>query len=456
MKKFYSLLLALAACSISAFALDGALTGHFTINADGGQIIFSQGNLQYQASTQTWRFAENQYDTIGSANANISDTYDGWIDLFGWGTGNNPTLSSTNDADYSTFTDWGVNAISNGGQTADIWHTLSAYEWRYLFLTRENAAALFGLGSVNGVKGLILLPDTWIQPEGTTFNNAKTTGFVNQGSYYSNNTTDHFNDNIYTAGQWQIMQENGAVFLPASGRRNGKSMYTDDLGYYWTSDEDAYEYGTEGLDMFFRDNLIRPMHSIGNSSGASVRLVRQVANTNLLDEQIAVSCSFYKASAEAFEESNDSTFADIAAWLLPYIEEAEAVRNNPDATQEEIDAAAEKMYYKGIQVSSYATIYIEYYLGYKKQGYDEVAEDFWTAVQPAIAVFQQDEVTLEELEAAVQIVEEAVAAAEYAIEHLDVEQVHSDQVQCTKVLREGKFFILRGEKTFTLQGQELK
>lgn len=47
----------------------------------------SPGNLQYQASTGIWRFAEHQYDYIGSGNENISTSYSGWIDLFGWGTG---------------------------------------------------------------------------------------------------------------------------------------------------------------------------------------------------------------------------------------------------------------------------------------------------------------------------------------------------------------------------------
>ena len=50
------------------------------------QVRFSQGNLQYQASTNTWRFAETQYSIVGNANENISSSYSGWIDLFGRGT----------------------------------------------------------------------------------------------------------------------------------------------------------------------------------------------------------------------------------------------------------------------------------------------------------------------------------------------------------------------------------
>ena len=37
-----------------------------------------------------------------------------------------------------------------------------------------------------------------------------------------------------------------------------------------------------------------------------------------------------------------------------------------------------------------------------------------------------------------------------------IEDVLSDQVQNTKILRNGQIFILRGDKTYTLQGQEVK
>ena len=37
-----------------------------------------------------------------------------------------------------------------------------------------------------------------------------------------------------------------------------------------------------------------------------------------------------------------------------------------------------------------------------------------------------------------------------------IEDVLSDQVQCTKVIRDGKMYIIRGDKTYTLTGQEVK
>ena len=174
-----SLLLALLAGVGTMFATEGALSGYFSVG-ESTRICFSQGNLQYQASTDTWRFAENQYDMIGNDNANISASYSGWIDHFGWGTGNNPTLSSQDDNDYKTNTDWGTNAISNGGNEANLWRTLTKDEWVYLFYTRTNAANLFGLGSVNGVNGTIILPDNWVTPEGASFTASTTQGLTDQ------------------------------------------------------------------------------------------------------------------------------------------------------------------------------------------------------------------------------------------------------------------------------------
>ena len=52
-----------------ASSIPGTLPGLFTINVSGEKVVFSQGNLQYQASTNTWRFAEHQYDYIGKAQA---------------------------------------------------------------------------------------------------------------------------------------------------------------------------------------------------------------------------------------------------------------------------------------------------------------------------------------------------------------------------------------------------
>ncbi len=233
----------------------GVLPGLFTINDDGDQVRFSMGNLQYQASTQTWRFAEHQYDFVGVDNSNISTTYSGWIDLFGWGTGNNPTLSSTNSVDYGTFIDWGNNAISNGGNTVNQWHTLTPSEWQYLFNNHQ-----YGIGNINGVGGVILLPDSWTLPTGCSF----TFGFASNNFGWTHNN--------YTLAQWEQMEGAGAVFLPAAGIRDGTYVLgTGSNGVYWSSTPNS-ESSANLLD-FSSDYLYTMTYGL-RCYGFSVRLVQ--------------------------------------------------------------------------------------------------------------------------------------------------------------------------------------
>ncbi|MCR5454629.1 MAG: InlB B-repeat-containing protein, partial [Bacteroidales bacterium] len=228
-----------------------ALPGAFTVSADGKQVQFASGNLQYKPSTKTWRFAPTQTDTIGFFNWNIADvTYDGWIDLFGWGTGDSPNRFSMDNSDYTTFSEWGKN-IGDGA-----WYTLSIDEWSYIFFTRNNASKKRSFASVNGVKGYILLPDAFTFPAGLNFNYMTLT----------------FNE--YTADQWSKMEDAGAVFLPAAGFRSGSSVgLVGTHGYYWSStpyndrfafkiyfETNSYTYSTDGAFEYY--------------DGFSVRLVR--------------------------------------------------------------------------------------------------------------------------------------------------------------------------------------
>ena len=240
-------------------SVDGMLPGAFSVSATQ-QVHFSQGNLQYQASTNTWRFAEHQYDYVGSANSNINSTYSGWIDLFGWGTGNNPTLASINYRDYSTFVDWGSNAIINGGNAANQWRTLTQSEWDYLFNSRTNASSKWGTGIINGVSGLIILPDSWTLPSGCSF----TAGFANSYGDWTHNS--------YILAQWAEMEAAGAVFLPAAGNRIGIGVESvGDRGYYWSSspDDEVIAYF-----MNFYSNYLNAANYGSRSSGFSVRPVQ--------------------------------------------------------------------------------------------------------------------------------------------------------------------------------------
>ena len=261
--------------SISPILPYGALPGLFSVSATQ-QVFFSQGNLQYQASTDTWRFAEHQYDYVGtqtadgdgyhggnvsgSDNRNISSTYSGWIDLFGWGTGSNPTLSSSNREDYGTFVDWGCNSISNGGNTANRWRTLTADEWYYLLNTRTDALSKKGRGNINGVGGLILLPDSWTLPSECSFTSEYATYDVG------------WTRNSYTLAQWSQMEAAGAVFLPAAGDRIGTNVYrVGHGGYYWASSPGSENHA---YNMFFNRYDLYATYNSNRYLGFSVRPVQ--------------------------------------------------------------------------------------------------------------------------------------------------------------------------------------
>ncbi len=165
--------------------LAGQLNGVFSVSVNT-QVKFSQGNLQYRASTNTWKMADNQWDYIGADNSNISSSYSGWIDLFGWGTSGynhgancyQPWSTSTSYNDYHVYgsdtynlydqtgqADWGSNAISNGGNQENCgWRTLTRDEWNYVFRTRTmvNGGPRYTVGRrVEGVLGVVVYPDNY-------------------------------------------------------------------------------------------------------------------------------------------------------------------------------------------------------------------------------------------------------------------------------------------------------
>lgn len=264
---------------------EGAIKSKFTINAAGNQVYFSKGNLQYQASTGTWRFAEHQGDKIGNDNSNISSSYSGWIDLFGWGTsgwnngniyyqpydyetsgnasigqGYGPTDGVNYDYDLSgTYAnaDWGVyNAISNGGNQPGLWRTLAANEWSYIFVTRETPSGIrFAKANVYGYgNGIIILPDNW---DPSVYALSET-----------NNGTGTFSDNVIGEYGWSQMEANGAVFLPAAGRRSGTTIeYLGEEYHYWSISTGDYN------NQVYSMSIVSTPYSYYRYKGLPVRLV---------------------------------------------------------------------------------------------------------------------------------------------------------------------------------------
>ena len=242
---------------------EGSLSGVFSVGG-GKTVRFSQGNLQYQASTDIWRFAEQQYDCIGNSNSNINLFYQGWVDLFGWGTsGYNDVKPWLIDYDMDAISitgtkyDWGLNnAISNGGNRAGLWHLLTIDQWEYI-VNRRNGSR-FAKATIGNVRGLWLLPDGW-----STATYALNAIIDADGGYESNyiSTTD-----------WSdLLEANGVVFLPCAGIREGTTVnYVNGFGRYWSS-----TYIEKARSLYFHQSDIRP-EGADYHWGLAVRLVQDV------------------------------------------------------------------------------------------------------------------------------------------------------------------------------------
>ena len=288
MRKIFFFLAAIV--SLNLMATEGALNGRFTIDSEGHLIVFSKGNLQYVG---TWQFAEHQWDTIGAGQA------DDHRDLFGWGTGDAPNKVSREYNDYATFTDWGVNPITNGGNEANLWRTLTGDEWNYLFYTRENAATLFALGSVNGQNGLILLPDNWELPDGASFTASTTQGLADQGTYYYDKDNAHFTDNTYTTAQWEVMETAGAVFLPAAGVMGllGAGVFSKNSSYYWSATATAM--GDRAYYFSFASYILEPHGYSNKYTLQAVRLVQAaIPFASVVSAPTAIEGLIYNGSAQ--------------------------------------------------------------------------------------------------------------------------------------------------------------
>ena len=280
---------------------EGALNGVFSVSADK-KVRFAKGNLQYTQSTQTWSFAEHQYDIIGTDNVKGGEVTinifngkvlgyekDGTaladkIDLFGWsgstGSAKWGVSTSTDYTDYSgDFADWGTNV--GDGKT---WYTLSNDEWEYVLWGRTNASKLKCAARINlndegtdTINGVILLPDDWTCPAGVILK----LGFAKEAS-----TQDFADYQQISLSAWQQLENAGAVFFPAAGYRLGLDMSNVQYnGLYWSatpvetdnSDDNPYEplEDTHSCIAGFYSHIANASTDF-RTSGNAVRLVTNV------------------------------------------------------------------------------------------------------------------------------------------------------------------------------------
>ena len=308
--------------------------------AEDKQVTFSPGNLQYTQSTNTWSFAENQYDYIGTDNvtgdsvstdATYGDPKSGTaladkVDLFGWSTNatNFGVSASTDYSQYSgTFVDWGANQI--GTDASDTWYTLSKAQWEYLLNKRANASSLRGIAQVKGVNGLIVLPDNWTCPEGVTFRPAM----------HTHSGVDYYAEvQSFTSVQWLRMEAAGAVFLAATGYRVGSLVANvQSSGYYWSTTE-VNENGA----YFFR--IDANALNTGGSNRNEARAVRLVKDVRPYNKNLLVNPSCDENNSDGWSVNGPCTTEE-GCWQTSYsltsIEQTVDLLAN-GFTEEELDA----------------------------------------------------------------------------------------------------------------------
>ncbi len=238
----------------------------FSVSANT-QVCFSRGYTQYNINTHNWRFAPRQWSFLYQSAPNYNSlsnhfSFDndhpnttGWIEYFGWATGDDPTRGQTAAAMAPNLTfnnrdltgnlrnrDWGVN-FTNTGAT---WFTPSQSEYHYVFKDRTSTTMndgvmgahtyKFGWATINyssgnswgesnnwngPVYGVILIPDG-VNPK--RFSQEKGAKRLSLSEFKSNeeamgdaNNNKYRNDNIYTQEQFEYLEAHGCIFFPCIG-----------------------------------------------------------------------------------------------------------------------------------------------------------------------------------------------------------------------------------------------
>lgn len=269
----------------------GAINGLFSVSANK-QVYFSQGNLRYNPKSKLWEFAYPQYSKLHSGltgDSNVSSeytsTYTGWIDMFGWATSGIshgascylPYSTDNTDTYYHAYgnqaynlydkygtADWGFNPISNGGDLQDLWRTPTSDEWSYVLNSRSTPSGIrFAKAKVDGVEGIILLPDHWDASIYTLSN--------------TNNSSSNYSNTVSESDWTTLFEANGAVFLPAAGWRDQTNVIQSTYnfhGYYWSSSKPIVgNTSTAAQCLIFNTSSVN-ITSRSKHYGSSVRLIQ--------------------------------------------------------------------------------------------------------------------------------------------------------------------------------------
>ena len=264
-----------ATCTVTVKPFgDLIISGKFSVGSSKF-VHFSRGNLYYDGSR--YCIEDHQYDTTPSSVGMRSNNH---ISHFMWcdnaenaGALRYNTVWNGTNKSFFAAKDFTANDFSE-------WFTLSYTQWQYLLAERKTT---YGTGilsehnhryaavKVKDMAGLLLFPDEFSWPteagdEPITFNTASST----------------WNDRNYNVSEFNVLQDNGCVFLPAAGIRKGdpNSAASPETvlnvgigGYYWSStpiDASSAYY----LDFF--SDTVNPANDSERYFAFAVRLVTDV------------------------------------------------------------------------------------------------------------------------------------------------------------------------------------
>ena len=247
----------------NALAVEATSAGPavFAVDENGTTVHFSPGNLQYKEGVG-WRFAPNQWDAKRAWNT------EDWVDLFGWGTWTGTSPNPLETSNVASSYEWDDDDFVGTLEGYDDWRTLTGDdseeggEWDFLIRFRENAENLRGAATVEGVHGLILLPDNW-----------------NLDVIPLKSDMDDWSDNVIDGSVWKNKWEShGAVFLPVAGKREGTDVSVDDdWNCYWTASAATYsdeDNDNRAFTLEFKFHDVDAVQEYERCYGYPVRLVR--------------------------------------------------------------------------------------------------------------------------------------------------------------------------------------
>ena len=179
------------------------------------------------------------------------------------------------------------------------WHVLDKDEWTYLLVTRDAGRAPAdqrnGIGTVNGIHGLIIIPDNWTQPAGVPA--------------FKAGAAEDWNTNIYDATQWAAMEAAGAAFLPAAGY-SMDGIHAEDPGSdgtYWSSTESNT---TNGYAIQFEHTVIHDLQPKDKSHYYSVRMAKTLTVLDENDDVSTFATKFATASTQDYALMNRTLYKD--------------------------------------------------------------------------------------------------------------------------------------------------